>query len=210
MDIRAEKKAYIDAILVNLFSIQKKCELLTIPIVALPFIYFLINESYIETIDVAYFSIKQEKLRLILVLIPSIYALSIISYLLYSLNRNQLSIDYKKGFYDLNNEKDKTLQERMIQNLLPFNIWFSLSNITQKNDTWVDAFLGLLMVPLLSLLFLPIWFSYYTCARIYTEFWNISLLSKISFIITIWIWLVIVLFMIKLFIEKFHKNKFSS
>ena len=210
MDIRAEKKAYIDAILVNLFSIQKKCELLTIPIVALPFIYFLINESYIETIDVAYFSIKQEKLRLILVLIPSIYALSIISYLLYSLNRNQLSIDYKKGFYDLNNERDKTLQERMIQNLLPFNIWFSLSNITQKNDTWVDAFLGLLMVPLLSLLFLPIWFSYYTCARIYTEFWNISLLSKISFIITIWIWLVIVLFMIKLFIEKFHKNKFSS
>jgi len=210
MDIRAEKKAYIDAILVNLFSIQKKCELLTIPIVALPFIYFLINESYIETIDVAYFSIKQEKLRLILVLIPSIYALSIISYLLYSLKRNQLSIDYKKGFYDLNNERDKTLQERMIQNLLPFNIWFSLSNITQKNDTWVDAFLGLLMVPLLSLLFLPIWFSYYTCARIYTEFWNISLLSKISFIITIWIWLVIVLFMIKLFIEKFHKNKFSS
>jgi hypothetical protein len=58
MDTHSEKKSYADAILVNLFSIQKKCEFLSIPIVVLPFIYFLINESYIEAIDVAYFSIK--------------------------------------------------------------------------------------------------------------------------------------------------------
>lgn len=205
MEINTEKKAYVDAILINLFSIQKKCEWLTIPIVVLPFVYFLINESYIETIDVAYFTFKKEKLRLILVLIPPVYGLSIISYLLYSFNRNQLRIDYKKGFYDLNKEKDKKIQERMLQNLLPFNIWLSLSKMTEK-DIWVDTILGLLMLPLLSLLFLPIWFSYYTWMRICNEFWDVSTLSKASFYITIWIWLVIVFFMIRLFINKFYKE----
>lgn len=208
MDKNTEKREYSNAVLGNLFSLQKKCELVTVPIILLPFIYFLISESFIEYIDFGFLKIEKIKANLILVLIPLFYSLAIIGYVITSFNRYQLELDYKKIFNELTFEKDEQLRKKMIYNTLPFNIWLSLSALTEKK-TCINKIISITMIPLISVLFLPLWFSCYSWIRICTEFWDISFFSKVSFFITMWIWLVIGFLMAKLFIDKWN-GKYSK
>lgn len=198
-----DKVAYHALLFTILSSLQKRSDWLTIPIILLPIVYFLITETYIDNIDFGYFTLKQTKL--ILIIIPPLYCASIFFYLINSIHKNQVDKEFKRIGKEISANETSIDSKKMIDMLLPFNIWINFSRLISAETIW-GIMITFLFIPVISIIVLPAWFVYYSCRKVLSDFWSEGIISKISFGISIWISVVVIILFCDAFVKKWRKN----
>jgi hypothetical protein len=202
-----DKVAYHALLFTILSSLQKRSDWLTIPIILLPIVYFLITETYIDNIDFGYFTLKQTKL--ILIIIPPLYCASIFFYLINTLHKNQVDKEFKRIGREISANEMGIDSKKMIDMLLPFNIWINFSRLISAETIW-GIMITFLFLPAISMVILPAWFVYYSCQKIVCDFWCEGLISKISLGFSIWIFLVVVILFVDAFVKQWRENGFNE
>lgn len=197
---------YYDKCYNKLKDLNTKLDKISLYLIIITFLYFIASSTTISSIQFGPATISD--ISIILKIIPTLFAFLLLQIIVISSQKAELFSVVKliflsnyvqnldpKGFSNEHNN----LFTRI---LLPFSYSTELLKFSMEKTGLINSAIGaILVLPLLSIVFLPFYFEYYMLKNIWTYYYS-DLLGKISFWITIWI----LAYMIHYLINNFIKN----
>ncbi|MEB2781474.1 hypothetical protein U3A58_13820 [Algoriphagus sp. C2-6-M1] len=202
---------YYDKCYDKLKDLNTRIDKTSLYIIIITFLYFIASGTTISSIQVGPATISD--ISILLKIIPVLFAFLLLQIIVISSQKAELFKIVKLIFLanyvqDINPKEFENENNNIFTRiLLPFSYSTELLKFSMEKTGVINSCLGVILVlPLLSLIFLPFYFEFYMLKTIWTNYYS-DTLGKISFWLTIWITAYMLHYLISNFIINFRDAK---
>lgn len=202
---------YYDKCYDKLKELNIKIDKTTLYIVIISFLYFIASGTTISSIEIGPATISD--ISILLKIIPVLFAFLLLQIIIISSQKAELfkivKLIFLANYVQNINPKEFENENNNIftRILMPFSYSTELLKFSMEKTGLVNSCIGaILVLPLLSVVFLPFYFEFYMLKTIWTNHYS-DILGKISFWLTIWITAYMLHYLISNFIVNFRDAK---
>lgn len=202
---------YYDKCYDKLKDLNLKIDKISLYIIIITFIYFIATGTTISSIQIGPATISD--ISILLKIIPVLFAFLLLQLIVISSQKAELFKIVKLIFLanyvqDINPKEFENENNNIFTRiLLPFSYSTELLKFSMEKTGLINSCLGsILVLPLLSLLFIPFYFEFYMLKEIWANYYS-DILGKTSFWLTIWITSYMLHYLISNFIINFRDAK---
>ena len=195
----------------KLKEINKRIDKLTAYLIIVVFVFLIASKSSIQSFQVGPISIND--ITIIVKLLPILFSYLLTDLVVSSSHKGELFMAVKlisMSLYkqDIDHRHLDHHKHNLITRLvLPFSYSMELSKLNSDKVPVFQAFFGFIIIlPFLSLIFLPFYFEFYMLRDIYCNYMTDSL-GNVSFYLSIWIMLLMVFYLISTAFRNFKDQK---
>jgi hypothetical protein len=202
---------YYDKCYDKLKDLNKQIDKLTLYLIIIVFLYFIASSTSISSLQLGPASISD--ISLLLKVIPVLFAFLLLQIVIISSQKAELFAVVKMIFLanykqDVSHkELDNEHNNLFTRLLLPFSYSTELLKFNTKKSNLLNSCLGaILVLPLLTLIFLPFYFEYYMLKIIWESFYS-QTLGKATFWLSIWIIAYLIYYIINNAVENYRDKR---
>jgi len=202
---------YYDKCYEKLRDLNQQIDKLSLYLIIIVFLYFIASSTTISSLQIGPANISD--ISLLLKIIPVLFAFILLQIVVISSQKSELFTIVKMIFLanyiqDVNpKHMDNEHNNVFTRLLLPFSYSIEFLKFNTQKSSNLNSCLGaLLVLPLLSLLFLPFYFEYYMLKVIWNNYYG-QTLGIVSFWLSIWIMLYLIYYLISNAIHNYQDNK---
>lgn len=202
---------YYDKCYEKLRDLNQQIDKLTLYLIIIVFLYFIASSTTISSLQIGPANISD--ISLLLKIIPVLFAFMLLQIVVISSQKAELFTIVKMIFLanyiqDVNPKHMSNEYNNVFTRLLlPFSYSIEFLKFSTKKSSHLNSCFGaLLALPLISLLFLPLYFEYYMLKVIWNNYYE-QVLGMVSFWLSIWIMLYLIYYFISNTIHNYQDNK---
>jgi hypothetical protein len=195
----------------KLKEINKRIDKLTAYLIIVVFVFLITSKSSIQSFQVGPISIND--ITLIVKLLPILFSYLLTDLVVSSSHKGELFMTVKLisvSLYkqDIDHKHLGNHKHNLITRLvMPFSYSMELSKLNSDKVSVIQALFGFFIIlPVLSLIFLPFYFEFYMVRDIYSNYMTDNL-GKISFYLSIWIMALMLYYLISTAIRNIKDHK---
>lgn len=195
----------------KLKELNKRLDKLTAYLIIVVFVFLITSKSSIQSFQVGPISIND--ITIITKLLPILFSYLLTDLVVSSSHKGELFMTVKlisMSLYkqDIDHKHLDNHKHNLITRLvMPFSYSMELSKLNSDKLSVIQALFGFIIVlPILSLIFLPFYFEFYILRDIYRNYMTDNL-GKVSFYLSIWIMLLMLYYLINTTLRNFKDQK---
>ena len=195
----------------KLKEINTRIDKLTAYLIIVVFVFLITSKSSIQSFQVGPISIND--ITIIIKLLPILFSYLLTDLVVSSSHKGELFMTVKlisMSLYkqDINHKDLDNHKHNLITRLvMPFSYSMELSKLNSDKVSVIQALFGFIIIlPVLSLIFLPFYFEFYMIRDIYRNYMTDNL-GKISFYLSIWITLLMIYYLVITAIKNINDQK---
>jgi hypothetical protein len=202
---------YLAILLAKCQAISRESNLIAIFMLLLILLYYMAGFSQLESLQIGPIGIKD--INSIKIFIPLVFAFLILRFTLLSTNKAELQRIIKKFSSEYFSFKDPLSEDILhmddfTRSILPFSLYDELGKLTNKGKKTRLGCIGLiLIVPISTISVIPLILEYYWIKDFIMNFDNLNFTQKSSIVLSIWILVISIYYLLCMMIIGVKENK---
>ncbi len=205
-------KYYLDNLKTKLSELSTRNDRILILMLLTVVSYYLIENSMLSSVKLGF--VELNRFDYALIIIPPIFSFLYLYYIVQFFHSSEIRKASKNISNHLFKGENKEIDPDsfagdLINNFLPYSFFDDINKIFttgSKAGCVSMLFIVLLSFPIVGIYFTPFIFQYYSLKKMLIEQWNNGFLARVLIILTIWLIVYTVFFIIKFFIHTYKTN----